>query len=109
MILERCGYRVLTAASGQEAMLIVRNQPGVDLVLTDLEMPDMSGQELALWCQASRPGIQIVLMSGTPGRLHALGPWTVEGPFIHIDTLIKTIRNALDRATSPLLTERTAA
>jgi CheY-like chemotaxis protein len=96
VILERCGYRVLTAANGHVAKRVLREESGINLILTDFEFQDMSGQELARWCQARRPDVQIVFMSDTPGRSCERGSWAVEMPFIHIDILIKTVRDALN-------------
>lgn len=95
VILERCGYRVLTAANGREAKCLVRDRTRINLLLTDVAMPDGSGQELALWCQANRPEMQAVLMSDTPSPLCPPGLWTIEMPFIHLDLLIKVVREAL--------------
>jgi CheY-like chemotaxis protein len=65
LVLERDGYRVLAAADGQEALTMSRAFSGViDLLLTDIEMPGMSG--LALWecIRRERPETKVLLMSG---------------------------------------------
>jgi two-component system cell cycle sensor histidine kinase/response regulator CckA len=59
------GYTVLTAASGEEALAIVRaRRPPIDLVLSDVVMPGMSGTELARWLLAEYPTPAVVLMTG---------------------------------------------
>lgn len=59
------GYTVLTAASGEEALAIVRaRRPPIDLVLSDVVMPGMSGSELARWLLAEYPTPAVVLMTG---------------------------------------------
>jgi two-component system cell cycle sensor histidine kinase/response regulator CckA len=59
------GYTVLTAASGEEALAIVRSRrPPIDLVLSDVVMPGMSGTELARWLLAEYPTPAVVLMTG---------------------------------------------
>jgi CheY-like chemotaxis protein len=109
-ILERCGYRVLTAANGEDAKSIMQVQANIDLVLTELEMPDISGENLASWLQANRPGVQIVFMSGAPCRPSAYyGRWMVEKPFIRIDLLIKAVREALDSSPEAAMMARQAA
>ena len=67
--LRDCGYRVLEAASADEALrLLERDEPRVDVVLTDIEMPgQMDGFALAQWLRRERPSIE-VLMAGTPAR-----------------------------------------
>jgi CheY-like chemotaxis protein len=62
-VLEKSGFCVLTAASGQEALQILEQQP-VDLVLTDLLMPGLSGSELAQEVKRRKPDLPVVLLSG---------------------------------------------
>jgi two-component system, cell cycle sensor histidine kinase and response regulator CckA len=63
--LEQEGYFVLTAPNGEVALYLSRQYPGqIDLLLTDVVMPQMSGVELSERISKERPGIQIVLMSG---------------------------------------------
>ena len=65
MILSSYGYTVLTAASGQKALEIFESRMGeIDLVITDLVMPQMSGRELMERLRALEPGIRIVCASG---------------------------------------------
>jgi CheY-like chemotaxis protein len=60
------GYEVLTAASGQEAIDVMK-QSGVDILFTDVVMPNgMSGIELAIYTREHFPAIKIMLASGYP-------------------------------------------
>jgi two-component system cell cycle sensor histidine kinase/response regulator CckA len=96
LLLGRVGYRVLTADSGEQAREIARHGADVDLLLTDVEMPGMSGDELAAWFRGVRPNMPIVFMSGNPAQFERLKPrFFVEKPFIHLDLLVGTIREAL--------------
>jgi CheY-like chemotaxis protein len=63
-MLTRSGYRVLTADSGENAIRLFRNNPGVDLLLTDVVAPGMSGPMIADQIAALRPDIKVVFMSG---------------------------------------------
>jgi two-component system cell cycle sensor histidine kinase/response regulator CckA len=64
-ILRRNGYTVLGAANGREALRVVGEQPGrIDLVITDMVMPQMGGRELAETLRSLQPKINILLMSG---------------------------------------------
>jgi diguanylate cyclase (GGDEF)-like protein/PAS domain S-box-containing protein len=64
-ILQRHGYHVLAAADGRDALeLIARDQPHLDVLLTDVVMPVISGQELAKRLRASRPDLPVLFMSG---------------------------------------------
>ena len=63
-MLTRNGYRVLTADNGENAVRLFRNNPGVDLLLTDVVAPGMSGPMIADEIAALRPDIKVVFMSG---------------------------------------------
>jgi len=64
-VLEGVGYRVLEAASGAEALRLVEGWEGpLDLVVTDVIMPGMSGQELSTRLRESRPSLRILYVSG---------------------------------------------
>ena len=64
-ILERSGYRVIEACDGAAALSISARHAGhIDLLLTDVVMPKMSGPELARRLASSRPGTKVLCMSG---------------------------------------------
>jgi CheY-like chemotaxis protein len=98
--LERRGYRVLPAASGEEAIKLASAYEGtIHLLLTDVVMPGMKGPELAERLRAMRPGIKVLLMSGyaadvvTPADLkEAL---LLTKPFAPA-ALLKAVRATLD-------------
>ncbi len=63
--LEMAGYRVLEAGGPEAAMRIVSDPSAeIDLLLTDVVMPGMSGPELARHVSATRPGLVTIFMSG---------------------------------------------
>jgi len=63
--LQSKGYSVLAAANGEEALRTAQDFSGaIDLLLTDIIMPGMSGAELAQRLRLLRPGIHILYMSG---------------------------------------------
>jgi two-component system cell cycle sensor histidine kinase/response regulator CckA len=64
-VLERAGYTVLEAVDGEQARQICARHDGpIDLVLTDVVMPRLSGAELAVHVARLRPGTRMLLMSG---------------------------------------------
>ena len=64
-VLEAHGYTVLTAQSGDDALKVADEYPGIiHLVLSDVVMPGMSGKELADKLCDSRPTVQVLFMSG---------------------------------------------
>jgi two-component system response regulator PilR (NtrC family) len=86
LILGDEGYEVVTAGSGRGALAALRKQP-VDLVLTDLKMPDVSGITLLEQIQRAQPGACVVLM-------------TAHGT---IDSAVEAMRKgAFDYLTKPL-------
>jgi two-component system cell cycle sensor histidine kinase/response regulator CckA len=94
-ILARDGYRVLEAPDGQNALVTWDEHPGeIDLLLTDVVMPGMSGTELA-----ERLGIEPVFMSGYTDDVmlrHGVeGVRLVQKPF-DAQTLLGAVRSALD-------------
>jgi PAS domain S-box-containing protein len=62
--LERAGYRVLAVADGEDALRIAAATPKIDLLLTDVVMPGMSGPRLADHLRAARPSLPVLFMSG---------------------------------------------
>ena len=102
-ILERAGYTVIGARHGTDALLLWRERRDeIELVLTDLMMPEMRGTELAAAIRADEPGAKIVYMSGyAPERA---GPTVspddllLQKPF-DPETLLRTVRRALDGVT----------
>ena len=67
-ILERLGYRVIATSSADECLRAAdAAQGGLDLLLTDVVMPDLNGRELFEKLAASRPGLRVLFMSGYAG------------------------------------------
>ena len=65
-LLEADGFTVLTAGDGKVALEVSRNYPGtVDLLVSDVEMPRMDGLELSKTVAAERPGIKVLMISGS--------------------------------------------
>jgi len=63
LVLERCGYRVLTAASAEEALTVFAANH-IDLVISDYLMPGVVGTELARQLKESHPHLPFILLSG---------------------------------------------
>jgi PAS domain S-box-containing protein len=68
LVLEQRNYRVLTAPDGDGAMKVAANHRGeIDLLLTDIVMPQMNGRALATELRRVRPALRVMYMSGYPG------------------------------------------
>ncbi len=63
-ILTRAGYTVLAASPEDALNIAARHDLRIDLLLTDMVMPKIGGQELAAKCLQARPGLKVVYMSG---------------------------------------------
>lgn len=64
-VLSHAGYQVLGSGSAREALQIAREHPGkIDLLLTDIVMPEMNGADLAHRMLSQRPDLVTVFMSG---------------------------------------------
>jgi PAS domain S-box-containing protein len=74
-ILSRSGYQVITAANGREAIQVATNHDGgIDVLVTDIVMPQMLGQEAAERIRTLRPDVKVLFMSGyTRGLLDSKG------------------------------------
>jgi two-component system CheB/CheR fusion protein len=101
--LEARGYRVLTASSGPEALRIAREKNlAIDLLVTNVVMPKMSGRELALQLASERPEMPVLYISGHPQD--ALAPHGVLANGIDLlpkpfteEALAARVREILDR------------
>jgi len=100
-ILESLGYKVLVAADGREAILILdQHAKSIDLLLTDLVLPDMSGRMLCEMLTGKRSGIIPILMTGYPlgegtRELRDKGGVTWLQKPLTWETLARTVRIAL--------------
>jgi two-component system response regulator CpxR len=63
-MLETRGYRVLSASSGREAMDLFQQSGAIDLVITDLVMPEMDGAEVIRVLKELAPEMPMILISG---------------------------------------------
>lgn len=101
-ILAPLGYRVITARSGVEALRLAETTGrGIDILLTDVVMPGMSGKELAQMLQAIDPGVKVLFMSGYTEEViirHGVertGVDFIQKPLIP-NKLVRKLREVLD-------------
>ena len=101
-ILSQNGYQVMVAANGPAALEMARDYTGhIDLLLTDVIMPQMQGNELAQRLVTSRPDLRVLYMSGFAqtalGATGTLGPAVVllDKPFTE-PALLGRVREVLE-------------
>jgi signal transduction histidine kinase/ActR/RegA family two-component response regulator len=102
VILEINGYQVLEAASGDEALSIYKEQQGrIDLIITDVVMPGISGPELVQSLETLSPGIKVLYLSGyTDDAVVRHGLLDQKMAFLQKpftpDALLRKVREVLD-------------
>jgi CheY-like chemotaxis protein len=96
-ILEAAGYEVLVAADGQEALALFE-RTAVDLVITDVVMPGLSGSQVVSRMRMVHPGLPAIFTSGYTERPGALPPGApfLSKPFSGRD-LLTLVGETLDR------------
>ena len=100
-ILRPCGYHVLVAFSGEEAQIIVaREGATIDLLLTDIEMPQMGGHELAEWFHAQKPTRPILFMSNQARARKSIEPrHFLQKPFLP-EELVSKVRDLCESSSA---------
>ena len=70
-VLERLGYRVLEAMTGEKAVRLAKTFDGqIDLAILDIKLPDMTGDKVYPLIMEARPDLKVIVCSG----------YTIEGP-----------------------------
>jgi PAS domain S-box-containing protein len=101
-VLSLRGYRVLTARDGQEGLDVLRRDPSIALVITDMVMPRMGGAELSQLARRAGVRAQFLFTTGYPSVAGAAGGAPADGsllpkPWQPEDLLLK-VRELLDAA-----------
>jgi CheY-like chemotaxis protein len=100
-LLENAGYVVLRSDNSPDALAVLRDGHDIDLLLTDITMPEMDGLELARQARAIRPSLPVLYITGY-SHLLTEGTGEVFGPILrkpyHQDELIRQIEELLAAA-----------
>jgi two-component system cell cycle sensor histidine kinase/response regulator CckA len=102
-VLRNLGYQVIEAANGDDAQRLIKESIGreIDLLLTDVVMPQMSGHSFAEWLRKVSPGTKVLFVSGylsesiDPGHKIDNGVFFLPKPF-DPEQLAQTVRHVLD-------------
>jgi PAS domain S-box-containing protein len=105
-MLQRLGYQILQASGGAEALrLFEQHQGSIDLLITDVIMPQMSGRELAQRLKVLQPSLKVLYISGYTDDMLAhhgvleSNVFLLQKPFAP-DELAKKLREVLDAPTT---------
>ena len=106
-MLEALGYRVLTACTPKEAIALATDHgPSIDLLISDVVMPEMNGPQLARLLGEIVPGLKCLFMSGYTANV--IGHHGVLDPGVHfvqkpfsIDQLARKVKETLHSGVSP--------
>ncbi len=99
--LRSLGYTVLAASSGRQALSIASQQRQIDLLVTDVVMPKMSGRELSQTLRSLRPDLKTIYMSGYADDavlrqgIHNMGATFLQKPF-KLGSLARKVRDTLE-------------
>jgi len=88
-MLEELGCESITAHDGHEALALLKNGRAIDIMITDINMPGLTGYELAESARRLRPGLQMILLSGREADGHGLP--LLRKPFLEND-LVRVMR-----------------
>jgi len=106
-MLEHLGYQVVTTSSSLVALSLFRDDPTrYDLVITDMTMPEMTGDELASRLMRIRPDIPVILCTGYNSRIDeesakALGIRAFVFKPVKLKSLARTVREVLEADAEP--------
>ena len=101
-VLEREGYRVLHAMDGAEGLDLARGAERLDLVLTDVVMPGMSGRELGERIERERPGTRVLYVSAyTEDEVILRGVRVAGMNFVYKPFTLDGLANAVKSALEP--------
>lgn len=100
VMLKRAGFAVLSAINGKDATQLVTSFPGaIHLLLSDVDMPDILGSDLATRLTALRPELLVILMSGRAdgALLRFNDDWQfISKPFLP-ESLVRMVKDLLKR------------
>jgi len=106
-VLRRAGYEVIAAGSGADAIAALAEYEGpLDLLITDVVMPGMTGPQVADRLRESSPGLRVLFVSGYSDEvvvrqgLAGAGQNYLEKPFV-VDVLLERVREVLDGPPPP--------
>ena len=98
--LQEAGYRVVEAGDGSTGIAVLRSDQHIDVLLSDIKLPDIDGYRVAETGKALRPGLKVILMTGyaptpLPPALESVVYRVLQKPF-SLESLPGTVAAALE-------------
>ena len=92
------GYATLEAADGPAAVGLLESQARIDLLLTDVGLPGLNGQQVAERARQCRPDIRVLFMTGYVGRATTRAEWLGPGMQMIVKPFaVQALEQAIDR------------
>ena len=97
LVLKQKGHNILSASNGVEALMVYSSyRQSLDMVLTDIDMPEMSGIELASRIRAGDPSGKILFMSGRePDNMKGFEGYPILSKPFALDKLVAAVEQVL--------------
>lgn len=97
--LQDAGYSVVEASDGNSGLQALQSDQRIDVLLSDIKLPDIDGYQVAESARTLRPGVKVILMTGyapspLPAALQSVVYRVLQKPF-SLDTLPDTVAAAL--------------
>jgi len=101
--LEIRGYEVLAQESGREVVKLIQKEKDIDVVILDLKMPDLNGEEVLKMIKSQNPNIQVIILTGhgsteSAVEMAKMDAYSYLQKPADIDYLIKIIEDARSKA-----------
>lgn len=101
---EMRGYETMTLPSGKDAAKVIRENKEIDVVILDLKMPDMPGEEVLRVIKSVKPSVQVIILTGygsteSAVELSRLDCFTYLQKPVDVEKLVKIVEEARTRAT----------
>ncbi|MNF34222.1 Sensor histidine kinase RcsC [compost metagenome] len=98
-VLEELAFKVLAAEGSTDALILLENQSNtIDLLMTDVGLPDMDGKELAMRARELRPNLPVLFASGYAASIEVPDGMSVIGKPFSIDQLRDKVKSLLGDA-----------
>lgn len=95
MVIRRCGYRVLTTTTGDDAVCIAEQSPAIDLLLMPLDPPKSNRPEQLQRVHEVQPEAHILFMTKARSGRAPTELEVIEQPFIYLDDFVRKVRSVL--------------